>query len=267
MINDSQEKITEKLANIDLNKSTAINNHLKNPNKAYNYKNDLNIDNNVNNISNIQLTSLEKSIKIKDENVENINNYYNKDSNFMQTYDDPDNTNNDFFLLQNDERKTNLALNQPSDSNIESAQKHHREYYIRNNLNLNELINQKIQYDILQPYENVAKPNARFFVMKSVNEDNIYKSIKYRVWCSSFAGNRRLNEAFLLSQNAYPIYLIFSVNKSGRFLGVCQMISEVNHYSSFANWKDCEKYRGYFFVVWICIKDIPNKVFKHIENK
>jgi hypothetical protein len=116
-------------------------------------------------------------------------------------------------------------------------------------------------------FENGFNPNARFFIMKSGDEDNIYKSIKYRVWCSSFTGNKILNEAFKNAKNEYPIYLIFSVNRSGRFVGICQMISEVNFNSTFVNWNDSEKYRGYFFVVWVSVKDVPSVLFANILNK
>lgn len=116
-------------------------------------------------------------------------------------------------------------------------------------------------------FENGFNPNARFFVMKSSDEDNIYKSIKYRVWCSSFTGNKMLNEAFKNAKNEYPIYLIFSVNRSGKFVGICQMISEVNFNSTFVNWNDSEKYRGYFFVVWVSVKDVPSALFANISNQ
>jgi len=119
-------------------------------------------------------------------------------------------------------------------------------------------------------YENLEhgiNPNARFFIMKSSDEDNIYKSIKYRVWCSSYTGNKILNEAFKRAKNEYPIYLIFSVNRSGRFVGICQMISEVNFNSTFVNWSDSEKYRGYFFLVWVSVKDVPSALFANIFNK
>jgi hypothetical protein len=33
--------------------------------------------------------------------------------------------------------------------------------------------------------------NARFFVIKSYSEDDIHRSIKYEIWCSTEHGNRR----------------------------------------------------------------------------
>ena len=38
--------------------------------------------------------------------------------------------------------------------------------------------------------------NARFFVIKSYSEDDIHRSIKYEIWCSTEHGNKRLDAAF-----------------------------------------------------------------------
>jgi len=121
--------------------------------------------------------------------------------------------------------------------------------------------------NLYKKFENGFNPNARFFIMKSNDEDNIYKSIKYRVWCSSLMGNKKLNGAFKNAKNQYPIYLIFSVNRSGRFVGISQMISEVNFNSTFVNWNDSDKYKGYFFLVWVSVKDVPSSLFLNISNK
>ncbi|KAM8703188.1 hypothetical protein ACLKA7_007897 [Drosophila subpalustris] len=37
---------------------------------------------------------------------------------------------------------------------------------------------------------------ARFFVIKSYSEDDIHRSIKYEIWCSTDHGNKRLDDAF-----------------------------------------------------------------------
>jgi YTH domain-containing family protein len=61
--------------------------------------------------------------------------------------------------------------------------------------------------------------------------------------------------------------LFFSVNGSGRFLGVAKMTSEVDYHANFNYWSQGDKWKGFFFVVWIYIKDIPNKAFRHILNE
>ena len=39
----------------------------------------------------------------------------------------------------------------------------------------------------------------------------------------------RLNDAFVTANNRYPIFLLFSVNGSGHFVGVAQMKSAVEN--------------------------------------
>lgn len=114
--------------------------------------------------------------------------------------------------------------------------------------------------------------NARFFVIKSYAEDDIHRSIKYSVWCSTEHGNRRLDSAFR-DQKAKGgnIYLFYSVNGSGHFCGVAQMVSEVNFSQDTGIWTQ-DKWKGRFGVKWIYVKDVPNNQLRHIrlennENK
>lgn len=60
--------------------------------------------------------------------------------------------------------------------------------------------------------------NARFFIIKSYSEDDIHRSIKYSIWCSTEHGNKRLDNAFRQQEGKGPIYLFFSVNRSGKRL-------------------------------------------------
>lgn len=107
---------------------------------------------------------------------------------------------------------------------------------------------------------------GKFFVVKSINEENIYKSIRYGVWSSTSTGNQKLNKAFLESKLNYPIFLLFSVNGSGRFLGVALMISEIDNSKDFTKWSEASKWHGFFKVKWIILKDVPNKILKKIKN-
>ena len=58
--------------------------------------------------------------------------------------------------------------------------------------------------------------NARFFI-KSYSEDDVHRSIKYSIWCSTEHGNKRLDTAFRQQEEKGPIYLLYSVNRSGYF--------------------------------------------------
>jgi hypothetical protein len=57
------------------------------------------------------------------------------------------------------------------------------------------------------------------------------------------------------------------VNGSGRFLGLAQMTSEVEYRANFNYWTQNEKWKGFFFLVWLTIKDIPNRAFRQIINE
>lgn len=113
--------------------------------------------------------------------------------------------------------------------------------------------------------------NARFFVIKSYSEDDIHRSIKYSIWCSTEHGNKRLDTAFKSQEGKGPVYLFYSVNGSGHFCGMAQMMSPLDYHSSANVWAQ-DKWKGQFKVKWIYVKDVPNAQLRHIrlennENK
>ncbi|XP_052858009.1 YTH domain-containing family protein [Drosophila gunungcola] len=113
---------------------------------------------------------------------------------------------------------------------------------------------------------------ARFFVIKSYSEDDIHRSIKYEIWCSTDHGNKRLDDAFKeRHKEGGNIMLFFSVNGSGHFCGMAQMMTAVDYNSTSSVWSQ-DKWRGKFKVKWIYVKDVPNGKLRHIrlennENK
>ncbi|CAG0914356.1 unnamed protein product [Notodromas monacha] len=110
----------------------------------------------------------------------------------------------------------------------------------------------------------MSAAGARFFVIKSYSEDDIHRSIKYEIWCSTEHGNKRLDQAFRERENKGPIYLFFSVNSSGHFCGMAQMMSQVDYNSSSSVWAQ-DKWKGSFKVRWIYVKDVPNGKLRHIK--
>ncbi|CAL1397522.1 unnamed protein product [Linum trigynum] len=119
---------------------------------------------------------------------------------------------------------------------------------------------------------------AKFFVIKSYSEDDVHKSIKYNVWSSTPHGNKKLQSAYEDAQkmaaekaSSCPIFLFFSVNASGQFCGVAEMIGPVNFRKDMDFWQQ-DKWSGSFPVKWHMIKDVQNGSFRHIilennENK
>ncbi|CAN6475567.1 unnamed protein product [Victoria cruziana] len=120
--------------------------------------------------------------------------------------------------------------------------------------------------------------NALFFVIKSFSEDDVHKSIKYNVWASTPSGNGKLDAAFHHAEKEScekgcrcPVFLFFSVNASGQFCGLAEVIGMVDFKKSLDFWQQ-DRWNGFFPVKWHIIKDIPNSQFRHIilknnENK
>ncbi|XP_074325567.1 YTH domain-containing protein ECT3-like isoform X2 [Apium graveolens] len=117
----------------------------------------------------------------------------------------------------------------------------------------------KIEYD-----------SAKFYVIKPISEDDTHKSIKYNVWSSTPYGNKKLDTVFRDSHKETsnadticPIFLFYSVNGSGQFVGLAEMIGKVDFAKNLNFWQT-EEWNGFFPVRWHIIKDIPNIQLRHI---
>lgn len=106
---------------------------------------------------------------------------------------------------------------------------------------------------------------ARFFVIKSYSEDDIHRSIKYEIWCSTEHGNQRLDQAYReREEQGGMVYLFFSVNGSGHFCGIAEMMTAVDYNSNSSVWSQ-DKWKGTFKVRWIYVKDVPNGQLRHVK--
>ena len=107
--------------------------------------------------------------------------------------------------------------------------------------------------------------NSKFFVIKSFSEEDVHKSIKYGVWSSSKNGNLTLSNAFQITKEKNGnVYLFFSCNGSGRYVGVARMKTSCDENRTFEFWTQDGKWTGLFDVEWLFIKDVPFKEFKNI---
>ncbi|PIA34712.1 hypothetical protein AQUCO_03700175v1 [Aquilegia coerulea] len=112
----------------------------------------------------------------------------------------------------------------------------------------------------------VKYKDAKFFIIKSYSEDDVHKSIKYSVWASTPNGNKNLNAGYQESQEKSgdcPVFLCFSVNGSGQFVGLAEMVGPVDFDKSVEYWQQ-DKWNGCFPVKWHIVKDIPNSLLKQI---
>ncbi|CAM8982580.1 unnamed protein product [Rhodiola kirilowii] len=116
--------------------------------------------------------------------------------------------------------------------------------------------------------------NAKFFIIKSYSEDDVHKSIKYNMWASTPNGNKKLDAAYREARetsSGCPVFLFFSVNASGQFVGVAEMVGPVDFDKTLDYWQQ-DKWSGCFPLKWQIVKDVPNILLKHIilsnnENK
>ena len=113
---------------------------------------------------------------------------------------------------------------------------------------------------------------SHFYVIKSFSEEDVHKviskiiqAIKYNVWSSTKSGNHTLNNSYKQAkEQGGEVYLIFSCNGSGRFVGVAKMASEVDFEKMFMFWTQDTKWMGMMNLEWVFIKDVPFREFKDI---
>ncbi|KAF9907168.1 hypothetical protein EC991_011231 [Linnemannia zychae] len=66
---------------------------------------------------------------------------------------------------------------------------------------------------------------SRYFIMKSLNEEDLKLSAQFGLWATQEHLVPILNEAFMNSKN---VYLVFSANKSGEFFGYARMMDFIS---------------------------------------
>ena len=122
--------------------------------------------------------------------------------------------------------------------------------------------------DINEKHSNILKEintDCKFYIIKSLTEEDIHKSIKYGVWSSSKSGNNILSNAFnITKEKGSFVYLFFSCNKSGKYTGVAKMKSSCDYNKIFDYWSQDNEWTGLFNVEWLFIKDVPFNEFKNI---
>ena len=146
------------------------------------------------------------------------------------------------------------------------------EYFIQQNIlyRVEQYIYSKYPYlmDINKRNANLIEkinPNCKFYVIKTLTEEDIHKSIKYNVWCSSKEGNLLLNDSYNIAKAKNgSIYLFFSSNGTERFVGVAEMKSSFDINRPFKLWTQDNVWIGLFDVQWIFIKDVPFKEFANM---
>ena len=264
------------------------NNNKKNKKKNKNNKSNNNNNNNNNvNIQNMNLIMNQQQPQminyqnynqfIPNQNMQNPNLInYPSSSNQSQL-----NFNNRGFIPNNN--SINMNLNnipnmQNYNMNIQQQNKYIQQSqneggYMQNNIPMqimNNNMGMNISFNQINLEQIINRANnsfpGKFFVIKSIDESNIMSSIRFKIWCSTIKGNQKLQKAYKEADKKYPIFLFFSVNGSGKFMGIALMKSDVEYKVNFNYWSQNDKWKGFFLVDWICIKDVPNRMFRAIIN-
>jgi len=110
--------------------------------------------------------------------------------------------------------------------------------------------------------------DARFFLVKSNNAENVTLSKAKGVWSTPPTNESRLNKAFEESRN---VLLIFSVKESGKFSGFARLATESRHDVPQVSWVlppglSARALGGVLKIDWICRKDLPFQKVQHLYN-
>ncbi|KHN25747.1 Zinc finger CCCH domain-containing protein 45 [Glycine soja] len=108
--------------------------------------------------------------------------------------------------------------------------------------------------------------NIKYFIIKSLNHQNIHLSIEKGIWATQIMNEPILEEAF---HNSGSVILIFSVNMSGSFQGYAQMMSSIGRGRDNV-WSEgtgkSNPWGRSFKVKWMCLNDLPFHKTLHLKN-
>lgn len=110
--------------------------------------------------------------------------------------------------------------------------------------------------------------DARFFLIKSNNHENVSLAKAKGVWSTLPVNEKKLNAAF---RSARSVVLIFSVRESGKFQGFARLASESHHGGSPIHWvlpagMNAKMLGGVFKIDWLCRRELPFIKTAHLSN-
>ncbi|XP_014289436.1 YTH domain-containing protein 1 [Halyomorpha halys] len=110
--------------------------------------------------------------------------------------------------------------------------------------------------------------DARFFVIKSNNAENVALSKAKGVWSTLPQNDAKLNQAVRESRN---VILVFSVKESGRFAGFARVVAESRRGGTPIPWVlpaglSAKALEDVFKIEWICKKELPFSATMHLYN-
>ncbi|CAG7786971.1 unnamed protein product [Allacma fusca] len=110
--------------------------------------------------------------------------------------------------------------------------------------------------------------DARFFLMKSNNGENVDLAKSKNVWATPPANETKINQALKEARN---VLLIFSVKESGKFSGFARLAAESNRNGPSVNWVlppglSRAALGGIFTIDWISKNDVLFNKTQHLFN-
>jgi len=110
--------------------------------------------------------------------------------------------------------------------------------------------------------------DARFFLVKSNNPENVTLSKAKGVWSTPPQNEAKFNQAFAESRN---VLLIYSVKESGKFCGLARLSTESRRDGPQVSWVlppglSAKALGGVFAVDWICRIDLSFQKVQHLYN-
>ncbi|GBN17772.1 YTH domain-containing protein 1 [Araneus ventricosus] len=110
--------------------------------------------------------------------------------------------------------------------------------------------------------------DARFFLVKSNNHENVALSKAKGVWSTPPQNESKLNQAFRTCRN---VILIFSVKESGKFQGFARMASESRHDVPPIQWVlppglSARALGGVFHLDYVCRRELSFTKTQHLYN-
>ncbi|KAI3362528.1 hypothetical protein L3Q82_012827, partial [Scortum barcoo] len=110
--------------------------------------------------------------------------------------------------------------------------------------------------------------DARFFLIKSNNHENVSLAKAKGVWSTLPVNEKKLNAAF---RSARSVVLVFSVRESGKFQGFARLASESHHGGSPIHWvlpagMNAKMLGGVFKIDWLCRRELPFTKTAHLSN-
>eukprot|EP00238_Polyblepharides_amylifera_P003280 CAMPEP_0196592464 /NCGR_PEP_ID=MMETSP1081-20130531/72818_1 /TAXON_ID=36882 /ORGANISM="Pyramimonas amylifera, Strain CCMP720" /LENGTH=317 /DNA_ID=CAMNT_0041916175 /DNA_START=82 /DNA_END=1032 /DNA_ORIENTATION=- len=105
--------------------------------------------------------------------------------------------------------------------------------------------------------------DRRFFILKSINHNNIASAIEHGVWATQRQNEEKLNHAYY---SADKVYLVFSVNSSHHFQGYARMVSPILDRQNSTMWEGDVHIGGTFKISWQRLYDLPFTQCFHLRN-